>query len=285
MEKKREPVKTSKKDIIKYWMDSPKYANGDEVGMAIDRADLDVDGGRCWRCGTTKNIQRCHIVPDSQGGKDEPSNLLLLCKSCHNDAPNVSNATAEDFFDWMRNSRQALVRYLNENDAGSWGMLSFYPPKGERGQFWDLKVLEIGLRDFNFNIAKERSKLSCQFVDLVMGKDFCNSDIPLGEKVEIFLPLGKGFDTIMYLIDEQTKVTTHFKQGKGNSEANLQTEALANIKNIKYIKSLMEETKDNFISHLNDILNNILDEEGIELLNEELEYELFSKKELTTSID
>ena len=99
---KRGSVKTFKQDIIEYWMDSPNYANGDEVGMAIDQADLDEDGGRCWRCGTTKNVQRCHIIPHSQGGGDEPSNLLLLCRDCHNDAPNVSNATAEDFFNWMK---------------------------------------------------------------------------------------------------------------------------------------------------------------------------------------
>lgn len=282
MKKKRGSIKTSIKDIIEYWMNSPKYANGDEVGMAIDQADLDVDGGRCWRCGTTKNIQRCHIIPHSQEGKDEPSNLLLLCRDCHNDAPNVSNATAEDFFNWMKNSRRSLEQYLNENGAGYWNMLGSYPPKGQRGNFWNLKVIEIGIRDFDFNIIKEKAKLSLQFHRLVNEKkpNPVNVDSFDEGNVELMFATSEVWDWIMYYIDAITQVGLHFKQKGGFSQgqANLQSEALANINNIKNIKSLIKDEGDNFISYLNDIL----DEESLKEFNEKLGFDFFFKKVLTT---
>ena len=47
-----------------------------------------------------KNLQRCHIIPNSLGGKDEASNLVLLCKRCHADGPNVEDP--EIMWDWIR---------------------------------------------------------------------------------------------------------------------------------------------------------------------------------------
>ena len=47
-----------------------------------------------------KNLQKCHIIPDSLGGKDEPSNIVLLCSRCHIDAPNVESKTF--MWDWIR---------------------------------------------------------------------------------------------------------------------------------------------------------------------------------------
>ena len=279
---KRPSVQTTKKDIIKYWTDSPNYANGDEVGMAIDQADLDEDGGRCWRCGTTKNVQRCHIVPHSQGGEDEPSNLLLLCGCCHNDAPNVSNATAEDFFNWMRNSRNSLSKYLNENDAGYWGMLSSYPRRGQRGEFWELKVIEIGLRDYNFNITQEKAKLGMEFHNFVNERNPHPVDVNSFNKdnVSLMFLTTEIFNQIMYLIDEETQASCHFKQegGHGQNESSLQTEALANINNIKYMQSSMEEHGDNFVSYLTDTL----DEELLEEFNEKLGFEFFDQNVLTS---
>jgi len=275
---KRPSVQTTKKDIIKYWTDSPNYANGNEVGMAIDHSDLAKDGGRCWRCGTTKNVQRCHIVPHSQGGEDHPSNLLLLCRDCHNDAPNVSNATAEDFFNWMRNSRNSLSKYLNENNAGSWNMLGFLPQEGERGNFWNLKVIEIGLRDYNFNILQEKTKMSFQFHSLVNEKSPHPVDVNSFDEdnVNLMFLTSEIFDQIMYLIDEETQGGIHFKQegGHGQAQASLQTEALANINNIKCMKSLMEEQGDSFISYLTDVLDEEY-EELLEEFNEKLGFEFF----------
>lgn len=57
------------------------------------RADVNIRYGRAWR----RVRERCleegritpvdevhHIIPVSQGGTNEESNLMSLCKSCHN---------------------------------------------------------------------------------------------------------------------------------------------------------------------------------------------------------
>lgn len=45
-------------------------------------------------------LERCHIVPDSLGGEDTPSNFVILCRRCHLDNPNV--ADPEIMWDWLR---------------------------------------------------------------------------------------------------------------------------------------------------------------------------------------
>ena len=89
---KRKAIKTSTEEIVDYWS-----RNQDECGLSVDWAEAHE---RCWRCGCEKHLQRCHIIPDSIGGKDEPSNLVLLCKRCHADGPNVEDP--EIMWDWIR---------------------------------------------------------------------------------------------------------------------------------------------------------------------------------------
>lgn len=92
MPNKRKPIKTKEKEIIDYWI---QYI--DECGSNFDWAEADKV---CWRCGCERNLQRCHIIPDALGGKDEPSNFVLLCAECHQEAPNVEN---RDFmWDWIK---------------------------------------------------------------------------------------------------------------------------------------------------------------------------------------
>jgi len=89
---KRPIIKTTKKQIVDYWV-----LLEDECGLSVDWAEAEE---RCWRCGYEANLQRCHIIPESLGGKDEPSNLVLLCPRCHIDAPNVESKTF--MWDWIR---------------------------------------------------------------------------------------------------------------------------------------------------------------------------------------
>ncbi len=89
---KRAPIKTSLPEIIDYWK---KHV--DECGLSVDWAEAD---SHCWRCGCEKDLERCHIVPDSLGGKDEPANLVLLCKRCHAEGPNVTDP--EIMWDWIK---------------------------------------------------------------------------------------------------------------------------------------------------------------------------------------
>ncbi len=90
--KTRKPIKTTKKEIVNYWSGIE-----DECVLSVDWAEAEE---RCWRCGYKARLQRCHIIPDSLGGRDEPSNLVLLCERCHIDAPNIESKSF--MWDWIR---------------------------------------------------------------------------------------------------------------------------------------------------------------------------------------
>ncbi len=44
-------------------------------------------------------LDRCHIVPQSLGGTDEPENIFLMCKRCHDSAPDTTSK--ELFLCWV----------------------------------------------------------------------------------------------------------------------------------------------------------------------------------------
>ena len=89
---KRKGIKTNIHEIVAYWS-----KHQDECGLSVDWAEAHE---RCWRCGCENKLERAHIIPDSIGGKDEPSNFVLLCKRCHADGPNVKDP--EIMWDWIR---------------------------------------------------------------------------------------------------------------------------------------------------------------------------------------
>lgn len=78
-------------EIVDYW------------ASRVDESDLNVDWSEaeeyCWNCGSPKELTRCHIVPHSLGGKDEPSNFVVLCRRCHEEAPNVEDPRI--MWDWL----------------------------------------------------------------------------------------------------------------------------------------------------------------------------------------
>ncbi len=88
----RRPIKTKISEAIEYWAQRI-----DESGLSVDWAEAAT---HCWRCGCEKNLERFHIIPDSLGGKDEPANIVLLCKRCHIDGPNINDSDV--MWDWIR---------------------------------------------------------------------------------------------------------------------------------------------------------------------------------------
>lgn len=89
---KRENIKTTSKQIVEYW--SEKVSDWELTVKWCNAHKC------CWRCGRETSLQRAHIVPDSLGGKDEPSNFVLLCEKCHSEAPNVVDP--EIMWDWLK---------------------------------------------------------------------------------------------------------------------------------------------------------------------------------------
>lgn len=86
--------------IVDYW------------ASRVDECDLSVDWSEaeeyCWNCGSPKELTRCHIVPHSLGGKDEPSNFVVLCRRCHEEAPNVEDPRI--MWDWLIAHRSNFYR-------------------------------------------------------------------------------------------------------------------------------------------------------------------------------
>jgi hypothetical protein len=70
----------------------------DEQDIGCDWCDATV---RCWRCGHLRGCQKCHIVPHSLGGSDEPSNIIPLCADCHDEMPNVIDPSV--VWEWIKN--------------------------------------------------------------------------------------------------------------------------------------------------------------------------------------
>jgi hypothetical protein len=88
----------SRAAIAAYWSTVPvKWNDGTTHPMEHN------DEG-CWACGwdvdACGTLERAHLVPRSLGGSDEPSNLVLLCRSCHRKAPNTDDA--QYMLDWVR---------------------------------------------------------------------------------------------------------------------------------------------------------------------------------------
>lgn len=93
-------LKTSREAIVDYW-----FSIIDECGLSVDASEAHE---RCWRCGYKQPLERCHIIPDSLDGQDKPNNLVLLCKRCHLENPNI--ADKEIMWDWC--IRYNILRYI-----------------------------------------------------------------------------------------------------------------------------------------------------------------------------
>jgi hypothetical protein len=119
-----------KSRIAEYWL------NTDEglARLPNNVALMDIGEPSCFACGAMAAdpdeppvlwkvwnraplLERCHLVPRQLGGSDTPDNLVLLCRACHHDAPDVGDpqymldwiARRESQFDrWHKAMREAI---------------------------------------------------------------------------------------------------------------------------------------------------------------------------------
>lgn len=120
-------VKTSHKSIFEYWKDKAITKDGDVIREGEDFKNsipvvYDYGEPECWACrqkveileqidiskvwGNSKvksKLNRCHIIPYSASGEDEPSNLFLLCEDCHINSPDTNNQN--NFLRWVYKRR------------------------------------------------------------------------------------------------------------------------------------------------------------------------------------
>ena len=91
-------MKTTIIDIVSYWKDKK-----DESSLGVEWEDAHE---RCWRCGYKSRLERCHIIPKSLGGSDEAYNLIVLCKKCHKEAPNINDSNF--IWNWIENDHGSM---------------------------------------------------------------------------------------------------------------------------------------------------------------------------------
>jgi len=65
------------------------------------------DGHRCRACGLTNGLDAHHVVARSLGGKDKATNLIALCRPCHQSVHGhvllLHGGTARTvMFEWVR---------------------------------------------------------------------------------------------------------------------------------------------------------------------------------------
>jgi hypothetical protein len=75
---------------------------------AVEWTDNMDEWDRCWCCGASegKRLQRCHIVAKSIGGSDNSSNIVPLCRHCHDLMPDTPDA--EFFWSWLQKQQNPL---------------------------------------------------------------------------------------------------------------------------------------------------------------------------------
>lgn len=142
---KRENIKTTIAEIVEYW------------SKRVDDWDLTVEWGQahkcCWRCGYETPLERAHIIPDSLGGLDEPSNFVLLCTHCHASAPNVLDP--EIMWDWLKAySTNNVVPFSMALAVREYKFIYGQSPLKELEQI--LKETNKQESDFDFNEIKQQ---------------------------------------------------------------------------------------------------------------------------------
>ena len=71
------------------------------------------DGYRCALCDSTKGLQIHHAVHRSEGGSNQPQNLICLCWKCHAAAHGTRMPEYPDYVT-PEYIEQAVVEYLSD---------------------------------------------------------------------------------------------------------------------------------------------------------------------------
>ncbi len=82
------------------WGEPSCWACGFHYGSKYDIKDSTASIALIYRGWEKMPLQRCHIIHRSLGGTDEVNNLFLMCRECHDLAPNTSIRNV--FFRWAK---------------------------------------------------------------------------------------------------------------------------------------------------------------------------------------
>ena len=107
------------KEILDYW--EPKQLDlkltldlWEPCCWACDQfwgGSYDSMKGEYWVNWEKAPVQRCHIIPKSLGGGLGPINFVLMCKECHDLAPNTD--IPEIMIEWVKNQNN-MNRFIRK---------------------------------------------------------------------------------------------------------------------------------------------------------------------------
>lgn len=105
--------------ILIDWGEPDCWACGFHYGSKYDIRKPDAGMDKIFRCWDKVPLQRCHIVPKSLGGTNSVENLFLMCRECHDSAPNTPFQSI--FLEWAKNQSH----FLREGEKIKSAMRSF----------------------------------------------------------------------------------------------------------------------------------------------------------------
>lgn len=114
MSTKRKPAPSHRK-ILDAWFNLPEA----EIMLGWECfdniAECTHNHWNCWACGLPKNqkaLEKCHIVPHSLEGDNEPLNYFLMCSECHRESPDTKHYKV--FISWVSNKSSYTDDFINQ---------------------------------------------------------------------------------------------------------------------------------------------------------------------------
>lgn len=147
-------IKTPKEEIVDYWF---RIIN--ECELSVDKSEAYE---RCWRCGYKRKLHRCHIIPSSLG-RDSADNLVLLCKRCHEENPNVKDP--EIMWDWLKAYKTPFYDTF-------WIIEGFKEYQFIYGKSFKEEIRERNVK--NFNTVKELIEAEFEKASFHFGQNYFN---------------------------------------------------------------------------------------------------------------
>lgn len=135
-------VKAWMTECVDYW--SSRVFEWD---IGVDWSDATE---HCWRCGSKRSLQRCHIVAKQFGGDDSPSNIVALCAECHDEAPDVTDPT--EIWRWIKETRASFYGSLKAERA-----LAICKSRGVNLQFFDRKRFDAACESVGLHLMQNGS--------------------------------------------------------------------------------------------------------------------------------
>jgi len=145
------------------WGEPECWACGFHYNGKYDIRRSEASWEEIYRCWDRIPLQRCHIVPKTLGGTDECDNLFLMCRECHDLAPNTGIRAI--FFEWAR----AQSSYAREGEKVKAALRSFGIEKQDHERYCAVMNSEsfhawvdgrIGLHRPQSNYAPTSSRLT-----------------------------------------------------------------------------------------------------------------------------